>query len=243
MLRKTDDSNTSGTRRSSQTATFSTQTTTKPSTYNEENDADYEDDDDEYDEYPEMERESGTIAAKSSKTQHDEEDEQEEVQEIPTTTTKKPSINFKTHNLEKSKLTESKLASKVEKPKNLELIKSITTEKVPVGFVEINEKRIPALSHKEEHHETVHTKILKPKSGSANGKDQLPDSYVSVTKQITGVEDNKNSLPSIPGKNFESTYYTKSSTCGYFTFSCNIVYGSNGRSKICRPKPPTNGKC
>ena len=70
-----------------------------------------------------------------------------------------------------------------------------------------------------------------------------PDSYVSVTKQVTGIDEKNGKIPQIPGKNFESTYYTKSSTCGYFTFSCNIVYGANGRSKICRPKPPTNGKC
>uniref|UniRef100_A0A182LYJ6 Uncharacterized protein n=1 Tax=Anopheles culicifacies TaxID=139723 RepID=A0A182LYJ6_9DIPT len=73
-------------------------------------------------------------------------------------------------------------------------------------------------------------------------KNGQPDSYISVTKQVTGI-DEKSKVPAIPGKNYESTYYTKSSTCGYFTFSCNIVYGENGRSKICRPKPPANGKC
>lgn len=78
---------------------------------------------------------------------------------------------------------------------------------------------------------------LTPSAKQAN-----PDSYISVTKQVTGIDENSK-VPAIPGKNYESTYYTKSSTCGYFTFSCNIVYGANGRSKICRPKPPTNGKC
>uniref|UniRef100_A0A182FDD1 Uncharacterized protein n=1 Tax=Anopheles albimanus TaxID=7167 RepID=A0A182FDD1_ANOAL len=73
-------------------------------------------------------------------------------------------------------------------------------------------------------------------------KAEQPDSYISVTKQVTGIDENSK-VPAIPGKNYESTYYTKSSTCGYFTFSCNIVYGENGRSKICRPKPPANGKC
>ncbi|KAL1392917.1 hypothetical protein pipiens_003106 [Culex pipiens pipiens] len=81
-----------------------------------------------------------------------------------------------------------------------------------------------------------------PAGGSAGKHQPNPDSYISVTKQVTGIDENSK-VPAIPGKNYESTYYTKSSTCGYFTFSCNIVYGENGRSKICRPKPPTNGKC
>jgi len=71
---------------------------------------------------------------------------------------------------------------------------------------------------------------------------RAPDSYVTVTKSVTGSMDNSKSPPQ-ENKNFQSTYYTKSSTCGYFTFSCNIVYGPNGRNKICRPKAPTNGKC
>uniref|UniRef100_A0A182XYM5 Uncharacterized protein n=1 Tax=Anopheles stephensi TaxID=30069 RepID=A0A182XYM5_ANOST len=81
-----------------------------------------------------------------------------------------------------------------------------------------------------------------PEPGAPTQKTGHPDSYISVTKQVTGI-DEKSKVPAIPGKNYESTYYTKSSTCGYFTFSCNIVYGENGRSKICRPKPPANGKC
>lgn len=71
---------------------------------------------------------------------------------------------------------------------------------------------------------------------------RAPDSYVTVTKSVTGSMDNSKNPPQ-ENKNFQSTYYTKSSTCGYFTFSCNIVYGANGRSKICRPKAPANGKC
>jgi hypothetical protein len=65
-----------------------------------------------------------------------------------------------------------------------------------------------------------------------------PDSYVSVTNSVTGSVDENNQEN---GK-FASTYFTKSSTCGHFTFSCNIVYGSEGRSRICRPKQ-TNPKC
>ena len=63
-----------------------------------------------------------------------------------------------------------------------------------------------------------------------------PDSFVTVTKSVTGQLDNGKA--SNAGK-YTHTYYTKSSTCGYFTFSCNIVFGSNGRTKICRPNPPT----
>lgn len=66
-----------------------------------------------------------------------------------------------------------------------------------------------------------------------------PDSYVSVTNSLSGsLNDNAQDGN---GK-FASTYITKSSTCGHFTFSCNIVYGSEGRSRICRPKQ-TNQKC
>lgn len=72
--------------------------------------------------------------------------------------------------------------------------------------------------------------------------DDRPDSYVTVTKSISGSLDNSKTPPT-DDKKFESTYYTKSSTCGYFTFTCNVVYGSNGRSKICRPKAPADGKC
>ena len=65
-----------------------------------------------------------------------------------------------------------------------------------------------------------------------------PDSYVTVTKSSTGSLDENNQESS----KFASTYYTKSSTCGFFTFSCNIVHGANGKSKICRPKE-SNPKC
>lgn len=69
-------------------------------------------------------------------------------------------------------------------------------------------------------------------------KSRKPDSYVTVTKSLTGsLDENKQE-----SSKFASTYYTKSSTCGFFTFSCNIVYGANGKSKICRPKE-SNPKC
>ncbi|XP_016662361.1 uncharacterized protein LOC103310238 isoform X5 [Acyrthosiphon pisum] len=33
-------------------------------------------------------------------------------------------------------------------------------------------------------------------------------------------------------------YFTKSSTCGYFSFSCNYVNGAKDGPKICKPNPP-----
>lgn len=69
-------------------------------------------------------------------------------------------------------------------------------------------------------------------------KNQKPDSFVSVTNSLSGSV-NENTQDN--GK-FASTYFTKSSTCGHFTFTCNTVYGSEGRSKICRPKQ-SNPKC
>lgn len=72
-----------------------------------------------------------------------------------------------------------------------------------------------------------------------HGKVQRPDSYVTVTKSLSGsLDENKNEN----GK-FASTYYTKSSTCGFFTFSCNIVHGPNGKSKVCKPNKQANPKC
>lgn len=47
------------------------------------------------------------------------------------------------------------------------------------------------------------------------------DSYVSVTNSLSGnISDNSK---------FDSTYITKSSSCGTSTFSCNIVYSSEGK--------------
>lgn len=62
----------------------------------------------------------------------------------------------------------------------------------------------------------------------------IKPSYYTITNSVAGKMDDKNSQ-----RKYEHRYYTKSSTCGYFTFSCNIVYGSNGRTKICKPKMPT----
>lgn len=207
-----------------------------------------------------MERESGALVAKSSTIAEDDDD----VEEIPEQNSKivasTPFSIIKNYKLststarsvtfEKGGTTQKQAATipnardeyrVVQNQNGRSTTYSSSTEKSSVQPKKLISK-VPALSQKHETKEVVRTKFLPPKE-SALDKKQLPDSYVSITKQVTGVEENQNSLPSIPGKNFESTYYTKSSTCGYFTFSCNIVYGANGRSKICRPKPPTNGKC
>lgn len=123
-----------------------------------------------------------------------------------------------------------------------------TTESVPSGFrgtVNVEKKfHTKAL----ELHNTEKKVDISAEEGDAKVADEgahkprAPDSYVTVTKSVTGSMDNSKNPPQ-ENKNFQSTYYTKSSTCGYFTFSCNIVYGANGRSKICRPKAPSNGKC
>lgn len=70
---------------------------------------------------------------------------------------------------------------------------------------------------------------------SKNKKNLRPDSYVSVTNSLSGniSDDSK----------FDSTYITKSSSCGHSTFSCNIVYSSEGkRTQVCKPRKP-NPKC
>lgn len=110
-----------------------------------------------------------------------------------------------------------------------------TTEKVPEGFAGKIESAKPTPEPRK-----YHTRFLPSKHLQEMQKEN-PDSYVTVTKSVTGSID-ETQTPPVDTKHFGSTYYTKSSTCGYFTFSCNIVYGSNGRSKICRPKAP-NSKC
>lgn len=267
------DSETSGTkRRSQQTTSFDVGTTKKPEEYSaepEEYDEDDEEEDyEEQEEYPVMEREGAQPQVKSSTTIDDKDDTDD--MELPATTTTRPRVNFKAHTLppkarifnqsspgqkqtavvanpnDKFKVVQTQNGNSVYHPRTATPTTS-TTETIPDGFKEIEKKGVPkSLSHKQERKEVVTTKFLPSKASAQEiEKGKMPDSFVSVTKQVTGInEDNKpGKLPGIPGKNFESTYYTKSSTCGYFTFTCNIVYGANGRSKICRPKPPTNGKC
>jgi hypothetical protein len=76
-----------------------------------------------------------------------------------------------------------------------------------------------------------------PEDENALNKKSLKDeNFVSITNSLSGNVDDTGD-----GK-FESTYITKTSKCGHVTFSCNVVYGSEGRSRICRPKQP-NTKC
>lgn len=118
-----------------------------------------------------------------------------------------------------------------------------TTEIVPSGFRgSVNVEKKFHTKSLEPHKTENKVNITADEKNSDSKAPRKPDSYVTVTKSVTGSMDNSKSPPE-NNKNFESTYYTKSSTCGYFTFSCNIVYGVNGRSKICRPKTPANGKC
>lgn len=82
------------------------------------------------------------------------------------------------------------------------------------------------------------TRYLPSKTVEKNNENQKPETFVSVTKSLSGsVNENDKENGKVT-----STYFTKSSTCGQFKFSCNIVYGSEGRSRICRPKQ-NNPKC
>lgn len=147
----------------------------------------------------------------------------------------------------------------IELPKRVESLsteksKEIETTTPTTGF-KIENKiadsakliRMPAV-HSETVPDGFKGKIVEKQRSSKNQIDfdkkidVKPDTYVTVTKSVSGSLDNSKASTD-DDKKFESTYYTKTSTCGYFTFSCNIVYGSNGRSKICRPKAPENGKC
>lgn len=81
----------------------------------------------------------------------------------------------------------------------------------------------------------VHPKDLKSLySGSTKQVDD--NRYISVSKSVTGALDSDNNVK----KQYSHTYYTKSSSCGYFTFTCTIVSGTNGKTKVCKPKIPTN---
>lgn len=60
--------------------------------------------------------------------------------------------------------------------------------------------------------------------------------YVSVSKSVTRDLDSESNIR----KQYSHTYYTKSSSCGYFTFSCTMVSSAEGKKKVCKPKIPTN---
>lgn len=87
--------------------------------------------------------------------------------------------------------------------------------------------------------ETVHEKVSNRHTSNTHHSRStggpIKPSYYTVTNSVVGKMDDNGST----SRKYEHRYYTKSSTCGYFTLSCNIVYGSNGRTKICKPKVPT----
>ncbi|KAL4717556.1 hypothetical protein ACJJTC_000705 [Scirpophaga incertulas] len=91
---------------------------------------------------------------------------------------------------------------------------------------------------------TGKVKYVYPYSKNVNAKDlrslynSKPDEnrYMSVSKSVTRDLDNENNIR----RQYSHTYYTKSSSCGYFTFTCTIVSSSEGKKKVCKPKIPTN---
>ena len=121
-------------------------------------------------------------------------------------------------------------------------------KKIPEGFESVDSEPTDVSISKTTQKIKYKTRYLpsKPSDGKNSVDDgeeksqkmMKPNSYVSVTNSVSGSLNENNQEN---GK-FASTYFTKSSTCGHFTFSCNIVYGSEGRSRICRPKQ-ANQKC
>ncbi|XP_044587145.1 hornerin-like isoform X2 [Cotesia glomerata] len=81
-------------------------------------------------------------------------------------------------------------------------------------------------------HATHYGKYTNPGKTRSMTPTPVKSNYYTVTNSVAGNMGD-------PRRKYEHRYYTKSSTCGYFTFSCNIVHGSNGRTKICKPKMPT----
>ncbi|CAD6240064.1 GSCOCG00002485001-RA-CDS [Cotesia congregata] len=81
-------------------------------------------------------------------------------------------------------------------------------------------------------HATHSGKYTNPGKTRSMTPTPVKSNYYTVTNSVAGNMGD-------PRRKYEHRYYTKSSTCGYFTFSCNIVHGSNGRTKICKPKMPT----
>lgn len=207
-----------------------------------DDDLEYEEDDEEYDE----EYEDNNLNTKASVPEPIQEPRKSKPASIMHTTTVKPSTSTEpkvfnqvgtnqkqsaSTSSDKFRLTQTQngVVNHVKVP-----AEATTTEKVPEGFSGKVVKPTPEPRK-------YHTRFLPSKHLQEMHKEK-PDSYVTVTKSVTGSIDDTQTPP-VETPHFGSTYYTKSSTCGYFTFSCNIVYGSNGRSKICRPKAPANGKC
>lgn len=233
-----------------------------PSTDNDQ--FEYDDDEDEYDDddYDSSEKVNGDLESKSSKLDKDDKPKKETPKEIKlepikeisaVSTTAKPNKNHNINTSETSKTFSQN--SPTQKQQATVVVPSIKYRLTQTqnGRTQVNpptttEKSVPDGFKGKVEEKKYHTRFLPSKHISNNVTDKdtdtknTPDTYVTVTKSVSGSLDN-NKTPPEDNKEFASTYYTKSSTCGYFTFSCNIVYGTNGRSKICRPKAPSNGKC
>lgn len=86
-------------------------------------------------------------------------------------------------------------------------------------------------------HPSSYGKYVKPKNlRSLQSPKENENKYVSVSKSVTRDLDSDNNIR----KQYSHTYYTKSSSCGYFTFTCTMVSSAEGRKKVCKPKMPTN---
>lgn len=210
----------------------------------------YDEDEDEYDDddYDSSEKVNGDLESRSSKLDKDDKPKKEiklePIKETPTaSTTPRPSRNHNINTSETSKTFSQN--SPTQKQQATVVVPSIKYRLTQTqnGKTQVNPS---TTTEKVPEEKKYHTRFLPSKHITHNVTDKdsknAPDTYVTVTKSVSGSLDN-NKTPPEDNKEFASTYYTKSSTCGYFTFSCNIVYGTNGRSKICRPKAPSNGKC
>lgn len=83
----------------------------------------------------------------------------------------------------------------------------------------------------------THPRNISPKDLRSLYNPKADDNrYISVSKSVTRSLDDENNIR----KQYSHTYYTKSSSCGYFTFTCTMVSSAEGRKKVCKPKIPTN---
>ncbi|VVC24320.1 Hypothetical protein CINCED_3A024835 [Cinara cedri] len=90
------------------------------------------------------------------------------------------------------------------------------------------------------------TVILTPGAGGLTVVDKTKfrallskESYVGPLRPYNGFQTDMNGETGKfkPNDN-KVQYFTKSSTCGYFSFSCNYVNGGKSGAKICKPNPP-----
>lgn len=194
---------------------------------------------------------NGDLESKSSKLDRDDKPKKEiklePIQDVATSTVSTSTKPSKNHNINTSE--NSKTFSQNSPTQKQQATVAVPSIKYRLTQTQNGKTQVsPPTATEKAPEKKYHTRFLPSKHIAHNVADKegegknSPDTYVTVTKSVSGSLDN-NKTPPEDNKEFASTYYTKSSTCGYFTFSCNIVYGSNGRSKICRPKAPSNGKC